>query len=264
MALIPISQGQILSSNLASANGIYSMGKGSSYWAQYFGFTIPFGGANSVYINMVNVSGNGYFYMWLRDGYASNTVGGVSGFGADPARVYETYGTGYGSYSRIANGVSSNSPSFNGNLAAGDYTVECTGYFAYNGHGTNNFTLELTYMSNLSTERGSTIRRGSGNNFNTPIGTNNQLITADKGYSYSALYYPRESGGYSRNIYIPTQIGGGGGGGPSLINYYKMRGYYVAGSTYETYVVTGSPSTTPPSGHTLIDVAIVSEWQEEV
>lgn len=55
-------------------------------------------------------------------------------------------------------------------------------------------------------------------------------------------------------------VTGGGGGGGSTI-YYKMRGFFVSGSVYETYVVTGSPSATPPSGHTLIDVAIVSTWR---
>lgn len=53
-------------------------------------------------------------------------------------------------------------------------------------------------------------------------------------------------------------IGSGGGG---ITTYYKMRGYYVTGSVYETYVVTGNPSETPPSGHTLIDVSIVATWQ---
>jgi hypothetical protein len=43
--------------------------------------------------------------------------------------------------------------------------------------------------------------------------------------------------------------------------YYKMRGYYVSGSVYETYVVSGSPSAIPPSGHVLIDVAIVATWE---
>jgi hypothetical protein len=51
-------------------------------------------------------------------------------------------------------------------------------------------------------------------------------------------------------------INGGG-----AVTYYKMRGYYVIGAVYETYVVSGSPSSTPPSGHVLIDVAIVSTWQ---
>lgn len=54
-------------------------------------------------------------------------------------------------------------------------------------------------------------------------------------------------------------VEGDGGGG--ITTYYKMRGYYVVGAVYETYVVTGSPSSTPPSGHTLIDVVIVSTWQ---
>jgi hypothetical protein len=43
--------------------------------------------------------------------------------------------------------------------------------------------------------------------------------------------------------------------------YYKMRGYYTIGSVYETYVVIGAPSSTPPSGHVLTDVAIVATWQ---
>jgi hypothetical protein len=37
---------------------------------------------------------------------------------------------------------------------------------------------------------------------------------------------------------------------------FKMRGYYVAGATYESFVVLGAPSNTPPSGHTLINVII--------
>jgi hypothetical protein len=56
-------------------------------------------------------------------------------------------------------------------------------------------------------------------------------------------------------------VTGGGGGGGGTTTYYKMRGYFVSGAVYETYVVTGSPSSTPPSGHTLIDVAIVATWQ---
>jgi hypothetical protein len=53
----------------------------------------------------------------------------------------------------------------------------------------------------------------------------------------------------------------GGGGGGSVTTYYKMRGYYVVGAVYETYVVANNPNTPPPSGHTLIDIAIVSTWQ---
>jgi len=62
---------------------------------------------------------------------------------------------------------------------------------------------------------------------------------------------------------VPTlfNVEGGGGGGPTVTTYYKMRGYYVAGAVYETWVVTGDPSVTPPSGHTLTNVVIVSTWQ---
>ena len=48
----------------------------------------------------------------------------------------------------------------------------------------------------------------------------------------------------------------------TTVTYYKMMGYYVSGSTYETYVVNGVPSPIPPSGHTLVDVIIISSWQE--
>lgn len=47
---------------------------------------------------------------------------------------------------------------------------------------------------------------------------------------------------------------------PSLIIYYKMRGYYAAGSTYEVYVVLGQPSNIPPSGHILENVEVVAAW----
>lgn len=50
-------------------------------------------------------------------------------------------------------------------------------------------------------------------------------------------------------------------GGSSVTTYYKMRGYYAIGAVYETYVVSGAPSSNPPSGHTLTDVSIISIWQ---
>ena len=53
----------------------------------------------------------------------------------------------------------------------------------------------------------------------------------------------------------------GGGGGPGVTTYYKMRGYYATGAVYETWVVTEEPSVTPPSGHVLTNVVIVSTWQ---
>ena len=57
-------------------------------------------------------------------------------------------------------------------------------------------------------------------------------------------------------------VGGGGGGGriPGVVHYYKMRGYYVAGAVFETWVAIGSPSSTPPSGHTLQHVQVVGSF----
>ena len=53
---------------------------------------------------------------------------------------------------------------------------------------------------------------------------------------------------------LPVQTGGGG----SETLYYKMRGYYVTGSVYETWIATDTPNNTPPSGHTLTGVVVVS------
>ena len=46
----------------------------------------------------------------------------------------------------------------------------------------------------------------------------------------------------------------------SFTYYFKMRGYYAAGDTYEIYVVADDPFTTPPSGHTLTQLIILSTW----
>lgn len=37
---------------------------------------------------------------------------------------------------------------------------------------------------------------------------------------------------------------------------YKMRGFYVTGQVYESWIVQGRPSNMPPSGHTLINIII--------
>jgi hypothetical protein len=40
--------------------------------------------------------------------------------------------------------------------------------------------------------------------------------------------------------------------------YYKMQGWYAAGSVYETWISINSPGNTPnPSGHTLTNITIV-------
>jgi hypothetical protein len=57
-----------------------------------------------------------------------------------------------------------------------------------------------------------------------------------------------------------SQVNFGASGTVSSTIYYKMRGYYITGAVYEVYVVTGSPSSTPPSGHTLTNVAVIDTW----
>lgn len=46
---------------------------------------------------------------------------------------------------------------------------------------------------------------------------------------------------------------------PAVVVYYLVRGYYTTGSVYETWVTTDL-NATPPSGHSLIDIAIISQW----
>ena len=46
------------------------------------------------------------------------------------------------------------------------------------------------------------------------------------------------------------------------IKYYQMRGWYVSGEIYETWVVANVPSSTPPSGHILIKIEIAATWTQ--
>jgi hypothetical protein len=46
----------------------------------------------------------------------------------------------------------------------------------------------------------------------------------------------------------------------NTFTYYKMCGYYVAGSAFEVWVSTGTPTNTPPSGHTLTNIFIAATW----
>lgn len=44
--------------------------------------------------------------------------------------------------------------------------------------------------------------------------------------------------------------------------YYKMQGYFVSGAVYETWVSVDAPNFTPPSGHSLINIAIISIFRQ--
>lgn len=46
---------------------------------------------------------------------------------------------------------------------------------------------------------------------------------------------------------------------PPSIAYYRMRGYYLAGSAYEFWNTTDVTSP-PPSGHTLVSVVVEDTW----
>jgi hypothetical protein len=46
------------------------------------------------------------------------------------------------------------------------------------------------------------------------------------------------------------------------VKYFQMRGWYISGETYETWVVANVPSSIPPSGHILIDVEIAATWTQ--
>lgn len=104
---------------------------------------------------------------------------------------------------------------------------------------------------------------------------NNLRVEGHDGYTFRVpvfglvgLNMPRDAVADKSSYQINQPYGFIGVNQPRAFNvsggattYYKMRGYYVTGAVYETYTVTGSPSSSPPSGHTLIDVAIVATWQ---
>lgn len=57
---------------------------------------------------------------------------------------------------------------------------------------------------------------------------------------------------------FPISPGLLGGGVPDThVIYYKMQGWYAAGSVYENWVSTNAPNYTPPSGHSLSNIVII-------
>jgi hypothetical protein len=89
-------------------------------------------------------------------------------------------------------------------------------------------------------------------------------MTRDAGSSATSILVNQPYGYIGQTYVQPINLiggtgGTGGTGPPATTTYYKMRGYYVAGGVWETWVSTGSPGS-PPSGHTLVDTVIVSKW----
>ena len=105
-----------------------------------------------------------------------------------------------------------------------------------------------------TTENGATSYTGVRTVLITPVtATNTGQRTMFLSYLYSIDKLFETPDHPTSNILKSSSIPGSS----PQTTYYKMRGYYVAGSTYETYEVVNAPSLPPPSGHTLIDVTIV-------
>lgn len=93
----------------------------------------------------------------------------------------------------------------------------------------------------------------------TPLSTTQ---TTDYGALYNAPYTDMSLYDSNDRGLTADKLGGSQsipGSVPSTV-YYKMRGYYTIGSVYETYIVTGSPSLTVPSGHVLTNIIVASTW----
>jgi hypothetical protein len=76
-------------------------------------------------------------------------------------------------------------------------------------------------------------------------------------YFTEMIYYDSND----RGVTIPSlNTNSSINGTVASITYFKMRGYYTIGGVYETYIVTGSPSLTVPSGHVLTNIAVVTSW----
>lgn len=93
----------------------------------------------------------------------------------------------------------------------------------------------------------------------TPLSTTS---TTDYGILYNAPYTDMSLYDSNDRGLTSDKLGGSQSipGSVSITVYYKMRGYYTIGGVYETYVVTGSPNLTPPSGHSLTNIAVVASW----
>ena len=90
----------------------------------------------------------------------------------------------------------------------------------------------------------------------TSIDQSNSTQLLSVSYTDLAYYDSNDRGTtvvfINAGITIPNQV--------IPVTYYKMRGFYTVGGVYESYVVTGSPSFTVPSGHTLTNIVVAAVW----
>jgi hypothetical protein len=95
----------------------------------------------------------------------------------------------------------------------------------------------------------------------TPAGRINNNIGTSQGQVYAEFSTTQSAADVPEGAVISGRIASIGSiTGIVEITYYKMQGYYVAGAVYETWVGIGSPNTNPPSGHTLINITVVSTF----
>ena len=93
----------------------------------------------------------------------------------------------------------------------------------------------------------------------TPAGRVNNTVPSGQGQVYAEFSQAQNAVDVPDVVVISGRVSNIGSVIGIVENaYYKMQGYYVAGATYETWVGIGSPNTNPPSGHTLINIVIVS------
>lgn len=110
-----------------------------------------------------------------------------------------------------------------------------------------------------STERGASQTRGLANDKMAYAGANGDV---DPGTAARGVYFDET---------LPTPLGKFFGTSKNQLAYdsadnpfglpynntlFLMRGYYVSGAVWEVWTSRGSPSLTPPSGHTLVDKVI--------
>lgn len=95
----------------------------------------------------------------------------------------------------------------------------------------------------------------------TPAGRVNLTQSTGEGESYFEFHVGPPDGENQQDQVISSRysnLSSTGGLIETVTVYYKMQGYYVTGAVYETWVATNAPNTTPPSGHSLINIVVVS------
>lgn len=243
-SLLTINNAQTLPGDFTTT-GCLSMGRayagfGTNVPADYYQFTIPAGGANSVIVDILS-SGSTYPNIYLRSGNSPNIVSGVNGFGANPELFQVSY-TNY-NVTQLAAGTPF---AFTGNLSPGIYTIEVA---PYNISYLSSYNVTLNWQSSAAQERGPSQRRGPKTRL-TILGQAGPPL-GSRGDSYlSSVAGVRLGSSPDRNT-RPSQVsgGGGGGGGTVTVKHYQMRGRDVdcPGVVYRTWAVTGSPDMTGAS-----------------